>query len=241
VSNSLWKAIGRRNQIVVLVFVMCLVIVAASGGCYAHRLPAASRTAAEALGGGALPYTVSVIAWNVEPGDKSGRDPKAYARELADLMNDSHAFKASRFETEPAATADLVAISTGLKCESSVVPIFTILTLGIVPTVFDGERCDGLILRSSKPGSPPPIEIRIRTKDQVIVGWAALGFGALRNWSYGVVGEDHQYGNLLRLEVARLKADIDTLATAVPPEPPVLAPGIPPPPTDQPQGKQRQQ
>jgi hypothetical protein len=239
VSNSLWKAIGRRNQIVVLVFVVCLVIVAASGGCYAHRLPAASQSAAEALGGGALPYTVSVIAWNVEPGDKSGRDPKAYARELADLMNDSRAFKTSRFDAAPAANADLVAISTGLKCESSVVPIFTILTAGIIPTVFDGERCDGLILRSSKPGSPAPIEIRIRTKEQVIVGWAALGFGVLRSWSYGVVGEDRQYGTLLRLEVARLKADIDKLATSVPPEAPVLNPGTPPPPTDQPQKTER--
>lgn len=193
---------------------------AASGGCYAHRMPVVgSLAAAEAqlLTSGPLPFTVSIVAWNAEPGDTSGRDPNEYARALADLVEDSQAFKASRFETTLGASAELVAISTGLTCEISAIPLFTILTAGIIPAVFDAERCDGMILRSPKPGSAPPIEIRVQHKGQVVVGWAALALGALRGWSYGVIGDDREYRKLFRIEVAKRGPEIEKLATGVPP------------------------
>jgi len=225
VKTSLWASIGRRNQIVVLAGLLCLVIAAASGGCYAHRVaPAAATDAAlqQSLSGMPLPYTVAVVPWNSEPGSQTGRDPQAYAKSLANVLASSHAFRASRFETSPGADADLVAMSIGLKCESSVVPLFTILSAGIIPTVFDGESCDGMIIRSAKPATPPPVEIRVRQNGQTVVGWAAVVFGALPGWAWGSVGDDRGYDELFRREIAKSRTAIEQLAKAVPPPPKTL-------------------
>src|SRR5262249_54313842 len=118
----------------------------------------------------------------------------------------------------------LIAVPTGLHCESSVVPVFTILTLGVIPTVIDGERCDGVIFRSANAGAAPPVEVRVREKSQVVIGWPALVFGLLPGWSYGVAGDDDYYGGKVGAEIAKARAAVDALATQPPPPPP------PPPP-----------
>jgi hypothetical protein len=152
VTNGVWRRIGRRNKIVLLAVVLCLAGAAAFGGCYAHRMPgpaSADPALQQSMTGMPLPYTVSVVPWNSDPGEQSGRDPQAYARSLAAVVAASGAFRSSRFETSPGADADLVAMSMGMRCETSVVPLFTILSAGLIPTVFDGESCDGMIIRSA--------------------------------------------------------------------------------------------
>lgn len=229
--TSVWASIGRRNQIVVLAALLCLAVAAASGGCYAHRVPqavSADPALQQALAGMPLPYTVAVVPWNSEPGKQAERDPQVYAKSLESVLASSKAFRTSRLETTPAADADLVAMSVGLKCESSVIPVFTILSAGLIPTVFDGESCDGMIIRSAKPSTPPPVEIRIRQKGQTVVGWAAVVFGALPGWSWGVVGDDRRYDDLFRAEIAKSRTAIDELAKAVPPPGLPKAPGTTP-------------
>jgi len=70
-----------------------------------------------------LPYTVSVVPWNSDPGEQAGRDPQAYARSLAEVVASSRAFRSSRFETSPGGDADLVAMSMGMRCETSVATV----------------------------------------------------------------------------------------------------------------------
>lgn len=78
---GVWSSIGRRNQIGILTVLVLLVVTAAAGGCQAHQRPGA-LTAEEQrlLTATPLPYTVSVVPWNADPRDESGRDPGAYAR-----------------------------------------------------------------------------------------------------------------------------------------------------------------
>ena len=218
--NGVWRSIGRRNQIVLLAGALCLAVAGASGGCYAHRMPGpgtADTALQQSMTGMPLPFIVSVVPWNSDPGEQSGRDPQAYARSLADVVASSGAFRSSRFETSPSADADLVAMSMGMRCETSVVPLFTILSAGLIPTVFEGESCDGMVIRSAKPATPPPVEIRVRHKAQTVIGWAAIVFGALPGWAYGTVGDDRGYSDLFRLEIARSRKEIEQLVNASPP------------------------
>ena len=217
--NGVWRSIGRRNQIVLVAGALCLAVAAASGGCYAHRMPARGGGDPGPMTGMPLPYTVSVVPWNADPSGQSGLDPQAYAKSLADVVASSGAFRSSRFESSPGADADLVAMSIGLHCETSVVPLFTILSAGLIPTVFDGESCDGMVIRSAKPATPPPVEIRVRHTGQTVIGWAAIFFGALPGWAYGTVGDDRGYSDLFRQEIARSRKEIEQLvAGAVPPK-----------------------
>ena len=216
-----WRSIGRRNQIGVLVTLALLVVAGAATGCQAHQRPA-PLTAEEArlLEGGPLPYRVSVVPWTADPGEETGRDPAAYASSLAGIVDDSEAFTSSRFEQKPGADADLVAIPTGLSCGAGVIPVFTILSAGLIPTVYEDEDCHGLVMRSAKPSTAPLVELTVRHRGRVVMGWAALVFGAMPGWSWGRGGDDVRYGERLRLEVVRHRAEIDQLVHAPAPEPP---------------------
>jgi hypothetical protein len=218
---SVWSSIGRRNQIVCVAVVVCLALAAASGGCYAHRRPAAMNAEERKLLEAApLPYTVSVVPWNSEPGEQAGRDPDAYAKSLAKLVAGSKAFRASRLEARPGADADLVAISNGAHCNTAIIPVFTIITVGLIPTVFEDEDCHGVVIRSARPSTsqpvpepvPQPVEIGVRHKGQVVMGWAALVFGALPGWSYGSGSDDSRYRERFRLEVITHREEIEKLA-----------------------------
>src|SRR5205085_8045430 len=132
-------------------------------------------------------------------------------------------FRASRFEQQPSANADLVIVSTGAHCNTSVVPVFSIITAGLIPTVFTDEDCDGMVIRSAKASSTQPLEVAVSHKSDIVMGWGALIVGALPGWSYGPARNDARYGELLRLEVLRLRTQIDALVKDVrepPPAPP---------------------
>ena len=170
----------------VLVVVLSLGVAAASGGCYAHRVPTldgGAQREGDVSARGPLPFTVSIVPWNSDPDDHAKRDAAPFAKSLAELVASSGAFRSSRLEASPGPDADLVAVSMGMHCDASVIPLFTILSAGVIPTVFDGERCDDMVIRSTRPGTPAPIEVRVRHKGQTIVGWAAVVFGALPGWS----------------------------------------------------------
>jgi hypothetical protein len=99
------------------------------------------------------PIDLSVAVVHFSPTEFSGRkSPVAYASKLAKLLRASHAFRSVTYDSSgrPAPGADLVAVSTGDYCNSSSIPFFTILTLGVVPTVWDETNCDGVSFRSAR-------------------------------------------------------------------------------------------
>jgi hypothetical protein len=221
---GLWKSLGRRYQIGILSIAACLAVVAASGGCYAHRRPAAlSADEQKLLDAQPLPYTVSIVPWNADAAETTGRDPQAYAKSLATVVQRSGAFRATRYDDRPAANADLVAISTGAHCDTSIIPVFTILTVGVIPTIFDAEECEGMILRAAKPSTTPPVEIAVSHKSEVITGWAAVVFGAMPGWSWRRGADDRRYNDRFRIEIIRHQADIDRMVHSAPPAPPAAA------------------
>jgi hypothetical protein len=114
-------------------------------------------------------------------------------------------------KNSPGAQADLAATSTGVYCNTAVIPILSIISLGIVPTVWKEEDCQGMFLRSTKNPDRPPVRVEVRFRGTAMIGWASLLVGALPGWSWGDIRGDSHYHQMLRLEVIRHRAEIERL------------------------------
>jgi hypothetical protein len=159
-----------------------------------------------------LPYSVAIAWWDDET--KTGQNAEAYAGSLAKLVARSGAFSQSRYERSSNPSGqDLVATPTGEYCNSAVIPIFSIISLGIIPTIFQDEQCTGMLLRK-RAGLPKRegIQINARYKGPVVMGWAALVVGLAPGWSYGEAADDARFAERFRLAVIRRRTDIERLA-----------------------------
>ncbi|HUQ99051.1 MAG TPA: hypothetical protein VM166_06315 [Gemmatimonadaceae bacterium] len=207
-----FRRLPRSRRILVSVTVIALFVAGLSGGCFAHQRPS-PPTAEERvqLRDAPLPYTIAVAWWDKET--NTGQNPEAYAGGLAKVVAASRAFKTSSYERSSNPTGqDLVATSTGLYCNTAVLPFLTIISLGIIPTVFDDEHCEGMLLRKAA-GQPKHdgVEVTMRFKGRVVMGWAALFMGALPGWSYRSVESDSRFTERFRLAVIARRADIERL------------------------------
>jgi hypothetical protein len=208
-----WQALRRYKSFVFAAIALSFTIVGMSGGCIAYRRPP-KLTVAERhiVDSGPLPYSVCVVPWTPEIAAQRRQEPGAYARSLATLLEASNAFQSCRLSTGPDAGADLIATSSGQYCNTAIIPLFTILSLGIIPTVFDDTDCEGLVLHSSHSSSSAPAEIEVRHTGKVVMGWAAVPLGLLPGWSYGSAREDPRFRERFRLNILRRSADIGRLA-----------------------------
>jgi hypothetical protein len=208
----LWQGLRRHKVLVLCVVVVCFLVAGMSGACAAHRRPP-SLNAEERrlLESESLPYAVSVVPWDTATGERLRKDPAAYARALAELLAASRAFRASRLEAAPGPGTDLIASSTGGHCNRSVIPVLSILTLGVVPTVFEDEECDGMMLTAAKSSTAESVEVEAHYKARMVMGWAAVPLGALPGWSHGPMRKDRRYAELFRLEIIRRRAEIERL------------------------------
>jgi len=210
---ELWKTMKRRKLSVVLLVVAAFPAGCLSGACGAYRRPAPLSGAERQLSASApLPDTVSVVPWDSETGQRLHKDPEIYARSLADLLTRSKAFRTVRFEAAPGVDTDLIASSTGLYCNTAVIPLFTILSLGTVPTIVEDEECQAMVLRSARAPTRTSTEIVARYKGSVVMGWAVVPLGAVPGWSHGSLREDDRYAERFRIEIFRQRARIAELA-----------------------------
>jgi hypothetical protein len=103
--------------------------------------------------------------------------------------------------------------STGLYCNSAVIPLFTIVSLGVIPTIFDDEDCEGMQFRSAKRSESLPVNFEVRYKGRVVAGWVAVPLGIVPGWSYGSARDDSRYAERLRLAILHRQAELAALAS----------------------------
>jgi hypothetical protein len=187
------------------------VVLGVAGGCTAHRRPSFTAEEYQLLKEPPLPYSVSIVEWDVATRVKTSRNPEAYARILADVAIPSRAFRDMRRAPSPEPQPDLAATSTGVYCNTALIPALSIISLGIIPTVWQEEDCQGMFLRSMKDPGRPPVRIDVRFRGTAMIGWASLLVGALPGWSWGDIRRDSAYHQMLRLEVIRHRAEIERL------------------------------
>jgi hypothetical protein len=208
---QLLKRYSRRRRLAVLSVVTLaglIIVVGLSGGCGAQRRPPALTPEERRLvASGPLPYAVSVIPW-----DSSTR-ALTYTEPLADLLRTSGVFRSVRLEATPSPGADLIVTSTGAYCNTAIIPLLTLISLGLIPTIFDDEDCVGLVLRRAASSSASDsVEMTFRYKGRVVMGWAAVVIGALPGWTHGSASRDTRYRDHFRLELLRHHTEIRRLA-----------------------------
>jgi hypothetical protein len=203
-----------RLTLLVLALVVVYILVGVSGTFYAYRRPLPLNAhERQLLRAPPLPYTVIVKPWDPETAAHTSQDPLAYAQGLSEALIPSGAFRTSRLENNAQATdGDLIATSTGIYCNNTSIPLFTLLSLGIIPTVFDDEDCEGLELR--RPGAPASassVRIEFHNKHRDVLGLPALFMGILPGWSYGHPLNDSRFHQRFRLEVISHQSEIERL------------------------------
>lgn len=207
-----FKRLSRSKRIAIVVAAIAYAVIGVSGGCFAHKRPPAPNVSERVLLKTApLPYSVTVAWW--DDATKTGQNPEAYGDALAKLVIASGTFRSSRYErTSAPAGQDLVATSTGVYCNTAMIPVLSILSLGLIPTVFQDEHCQGMLLRTAA-GQPESeaVQIDVRYTGTVIMGWAAVVVGVLPGWSYGSIEGDSRFADRFRLAVLRRRADIERL------------------------------
>ncbi|HEY3132234.1 MAG TPA: hypothetical protein VGL91_22455 [Acidobacteriota bacterium] len=211
-----FKRLSRSKHIPILIVAafLAFVVFGVSGGCGAYRRPPVLNAEERAmLQTGPLPYSVTVALVGRDEARDTGQNPEAYGDALAKLVTASGTFKTIRYERSSTPSGqDLVATSTGLYCNTAVIPVLSIVSLGVIPTVFQDEQCQGMLLRRAA-GRPKSegVQVEVRYKGPVIMGWIAVVVGALPGWSHGSVDGDSRFAARFRLAVIRRHADIERL------------------------------
>src|SRR3954468_1486470 len=117
-----------------------------------------------------LPFAVSVVHWR----RGQGRNAQAYHKNLTKLLRASGAFRSVTYDSLRQVPADLYVESRGDYCNTAVIPIFTLLTLGIVPTIWKETDCTGMIFRpvNATAGSDSVV-VRVSHTGTAVMGWIA--------------------------------------------------------------------
>lgn len=186
-----------------------------SGGCYAQRLPSVPSAAEAALlRQGPLPYRVVVAPWDSAAAAFYRLDPEAYARGTFRWLESSGAFESVRLGSPGDTAADFIASSTGAYCNTAVIPVFTILSLGLFPTVFNDTDCKGAVLRPLHPvmNTTDSLVIASELSGRVIMGWLAVPAGALRGWTHGDARDHRRSRERVRLTILLHRDGLAALA-----------------------------
>lgn len=178
-------------------------------GCYAqHTSFRPTKEERKALEEPPLPYSVAVRHWQ----RPTFQNPRAYATNAAKLLASSGAFARVTYDSTGTTAADLVAESTTDYCNTAIIPMLTIITLGIFPTVWKETECSGVVFRSPHPGNADSVVVRVRQSGTAIMGWVATPFALFPGWSWHGMRYTSAYHKQFRLAVLEQRAELGRLA-----------------------------
>jgi hypothetical protein len=162
-----------------------------------------------------LPYVVQVVPWATP---RPMRNPGPYTDSAAELIERSAAFQSVLY-TKGSRTAapgvTLFAESSGDHCNTAIIPIFTILTLGLFPTIFTDVECSGAVFRRADGTRPQDsVVVRIRHRGPTVMGWVAAPLGLLPAFSYRSARGQKGYHQAFRLAIIAKREELAALAAA---------------------------
>jgi hypothetical protein len=185
-----------------------------AGGCFAQRLPPApSAGEAATLRQPPLPYAVAVMPWDAATAAKRGQNPQAYGDAAYRWLKGSGAFSSVQSTPSDLLGVDLIASSTGAYCNSAVIPLFTLLSLGVIPTLFTDHDCEGIVFRPNDANRTDSVALSYDQEGRVIMGWLALPIGFLPGWTHGSALEHPRSRDRARLAVLAHRTALAALAS----------------------------
>lgn len=210
----LFRWVTPRRRPWVVVATILIVGYGLTGGCYAQRIPIAPSVAERRLlNEPPLPYSVVVVPWDSTNKELGGRNIEAYSQPVVDLLAKSHAFTSVQLDLKRVRTADLVVASAGDYCNSAVIPFLSLITLGIVPTVFTDQACVGMVFRAMHDSMHvDSVTVHYAHEGRVVMGWLAIPIGFLPGWSHRDASEGKRYRERVRLEVLKHRDELARLA-----------------------------
>lgn len=160
-----------------------------------------------------LPYIVQVVPWATQ---RAMRSPSAYTDNAALLVQRSLAFQSVIYEKgsrTPAPGVTLFAESSGDHCNTAIIPLYSILSLGLVPTIFTDVECSGAIFRRADGTRPQDsVVVRIRHRGKAVMGWVAAPLGLLPAFSYRSARGQKGYHQAFRLAILEKREELAALA-----------------------------
>jgi hypothetical protein len=200
----------RGRRVALAVAGVALVAYGVSGGCYAQKLPAATAGAATTLS-----LDVVVVPWDTT---KRHQNPQAYQRAALAALDGANMFHSVRAGAVGDSTADLYAESTGSYCNSAVVPMLSILSLGIIPTIFTDHDCDGVTFRPARnpalAGDSVTVAFDLQTR--TVMGWLAVPIGWLPGWTHGEAKQSRPARDARRAAILRHRDALMRLSGSMP-------------------------
>jgi hypothetical protein len=111
-------------------------------------------------------------------------------------------------------------LSTGDYCNTAVLPLLTIVTVGIVPTVWTETQCDGALFRAGRETDTSftgtRVIVRTRREGRALLGWAALPLMLFPGWSRHLGREQTAYQQAFKLEILKHRAELMAAAGRTP-------------------------
>lgn len=217
--NPLLGWVKENKPIVLLLGLLALFVFGSTGHCGANRVgkPLTSDQR-RLLSEPPLPYKVAVVPWTIDTSKQKrlqkGKNRLSYAENLVERLKDSGAFQSVILDTAGTASVDLLAESVGFYCNSAIIPIWTIVTLGFYPTIWDERDCVGVKFR---PGNdfantyPEPVFVSFSQESRSVMGWPAVALGLAPGWANGEMHKQGWYNDLFRLEILQQR-DVITKA-----------------------------
>jgi hypothetical protein len=144
---------------------------------------------------------VAVAPWDAATAARHGQNPQAYGDAAYRWLKGSGAFSSVRLSSPDDHDVDLLAHSNGAYCNSAVIPLFTILSLGVIPTIFADRDCEGVVFQANDANRTDSVEVRYDQESRVIMGWLALPMGALPGWTHGTALEHRRSRDRARLAI----------------------------------------
>ena len=155
-----------------------LVVCCVASGCVATSLPPAERDTNSEYEAVRPTWTPSIWV--------DGQGYSAHAESLADALEATQLFQVvHRGTARPDAPIDFVAVIDQHPYSSDAfIPVISLLTLGIVPTVHDGDRI-GFRFRLDRVDGGMLGVVDSSWTATTVFGWAAAPVGLGENWTFG--------------------------------------------------------
>jgi hypothetical protein len=162
------------------------------------------------LGAPPLPFDLVVVHW--PPRTPGKPNAKAYGTTTAKLLQRSGAFRSVTYDSLRTTRGDLYAESRGDYCNTAIIPIATLLTLGLWPTIWNETECTGVVFRRPDGQSTDSVVVHVKASSKAVMGWAALPLLALPGWTFHSGRNQGAYHDLFRLAIIEKQDELARLA-----------------------------